>query len=175
MKKRKIAVLVGSRNDIAGGQCMAGLQLLQRAVAGEQIEVVGVYIGSIHRNTEWVLALLKELAAREVDVAIVGAGWANHITGTSDAYLRYQISNTRTVVVGVAFNDYESDERTQAAIGSIKHVPGTQVVFDNYVGSDGFERACKFAIAGKLPTITAVAPRATATLTLDEAIAIVNP
>lgn len=171
MKKRKIAVIVGSLNDLIsqGGK---GLRLLQKYVTEETIEVVGIYVSSIHRNTEATLALLKDLSAREVDVIITGAGWANHLTGTADAYLRYDIHNTHTVVVGVAFADEKDPKHTEAAVASIVYVPDTQVVWDLYVmiGSEGFRRACEFAATEDLPKIKLPTPRPPRAMTLDEAV-----
>lgn len=171
MKKRKIAVIVGSLNDLIsqGGK---GLRALQKYAAGGVIEVIGVYVSSIHRNTEATLALLKDLSAREVDVIITGAGWANHLTGTADAYLRHEIRNTHTVVVGVAFADEKDPKRTEAAVASIVYVPGTQVVWSLCVmtGSEGFRRACEWAATEDLPEIKLPTPHEPRAMTLGEAV-----
>ena len=168
--KRKIAVIVGSRSDLAGGQCAEGLRVLQNAETEGTVEVIGVFAYSLHRNTEATLALLKELSTRGVDVIIVGAGLANHLTGTVDAYLRNEIGDMHAVVVGVAFEDHQYAERTRAAVESILYVPGTQVVFDNYVGATGFTRACRFTATGELPQIIGPAARRTERFTLEEAL-----
>lgn len=170
-KKRKIAVILGSRSDLK--QCKDGLLVLQQEVQKGTVEVFGVYIRSIHRNTEATLSLLKELSvpALDVDVIIAGAGMANHLTGCTDAYLRYEIGNMQTVVVGVAFENQERPEWTDAAGASIIHVPGTQVVFNNYVGADGFRRACEFAVTGTLPEIKEPEPRPSERFTLEKALA----
>ena len=170
MKKRKIALLFGSLSDLKSGQCKSGFEVLRQEVSRGTIEIVGVFIGSIHRNTEWVLCLLQELSTLGVDVLIAGAGWANHLTGTSDAYLRYTIGDTRMVVIGVAFEDAEKPERSQAAVWSIVHVPGTQVVFDAYCGAEGAERACRFAATGTLPTIKRPEPRKCERFTFEDAL-----
>ncbi len=172
MKKRKIAIILGSESDLKSGQCVKGLRFLLEQTEKELIEVVGIFIRSLHRNTEETLALLKELSALEMDAIIIGAGWANHLTGTSDAYLRYEIGNTRSVVVGVAFEDPKNEARTRAAIESIVHVPETQVAFHEYVGTEGFTRACQFAATEELPTIKKPEPRKTERFTLIQAIAL---
>lgn len=151
---RKIAVIVGSESDLE--QCEAGLKLLHKAQAEESVLVLGCKAASIHRNTLHILNTLTDLASR-IEVLIVGAGWANALTGMCDSYLRYELRNDQVVVIGVAFEDKVNPEHTAAAIASIRYVPGTQVVFKDasgeFVGSDGFLRACQFAVTGELPQI----------------------
>jgi len=89
--------------------------------------------------------------ANRPQVLIVCAGWANHLTGCVDAYLRYKLRNDKIVVFGLAFED-ENPENTQAAILSILRVPGTQVVYKG-VGTEGFLKACQDAVNEKLPEI----------------------
>ena len=167
--KRKIAVIVGSKSDLA--QCYDGLRLLKNS---ENVEVVGVYVRSQHRNTLATQELLKKLTYQEIDVAIIGAGWANHLTGCSDAYLRYTLKDTKIVIIGVAFEDKENEKHTHAAVLSITEVPGTQVVFDEkanlFIGSGGFSDACFMAVKETLPVIQLPKPRDPMDLTLDEAL-----
>jgi len=152
MRKVAIAILIGSDSDLA--QCREGLSYLADLETRELAEVVGVWTASIHRNTDEVLDGLADLAQREVvDVLIAGAGWANALTGTCDSYLRYSLDNDRIVVIGVAFEDKENPQHTQAAILSITEVPRNQVVFDDFVGAEGFLKACRFAVEGELPKI----------------------
>jgi len=142
------------------------------------VEVLRVETCSLHRNTEGVLDLLwRDDGQHIVDVWIIGAGMANHLTGTCDAYLRYCLGNTTTVVVGVAFDGgLEHPERTEAAKLSISQVPGTQVVWhsgdgEQFVGEDGFCRACKWAVTTpELPTIKQPESKETKTRTLAEAL-----
>lgn len=170
---RRIAVILGSKSDLS--QCCSGLELLEAACLRGEIEM-GVVISSIHRATDETLQYLRFLSREEEppDVLITGAGWANHLTGMCDSYLRYQMRNDKIVVVGVAFEDLGNDLHTLAAKLSITEVPGNQVVFDderkNFVGSDGFTRACEFAINGLLPTITLPLPRPSELLSLKDAI-----
>ena len=173
MKKRTIAVLIGSDSDLK--QCEQGLKLLQEAEANGEIKCVGVYTGSIHRNTERVLLMLtREFQLAEVDILITGAGMANHLSGMCDSYLRYQLNNVSTSVIGVAFSDAKNSINTQAAKLSVSQVPGTQVVFQDaagqFVGADGFARACALAVTGPLPDITEPLPKKTSERTIEQAL-----
>ncbi len=152
MEKRKIAVIVGSKSDLT--QCAAGLAFLDQAVNNDKVEVLGITVASLHRNTNAVLKILRSLCNFGIDAIIVGAGWANHLTGTCDAYLRYTLQDDKVVIIGVAFEDENNVDHTKAAILSITEVPGTQVVFNDYVGSDGFLKACELAVNESLPKIS---------------------
>lgn len=169
-KKRKIAIIVGSKSDLA--QCYAGLEILDKC--DQEVEVVGVYVRSQHRNTLEVQKLLEQLVLMEVDVVIIGAGWANHLTGCCDAFLRYTLRNDKLVVIGVAFEDADNDKHTKAAVLSITEVPGTQVVFDNqgstFVGALGFTNACLLAAVKELPQIKLPSPKEIHDFTLKEAL-----
>ena len=162
---RRIAVLIGSNSDLP--QCKEGLEFLQSMNDKGEVEVE-VITASIHRNTDFVLDFLKETNNR-IDVLIAGAGMANHLTGVCDAYLRYNLKNTGTIVVGVAFGSNNSEDVWAAKL-SITRVPGTQVVFNDYVGEEGFLRACVFAAFNPLPKITLKKPKPTQSRTLNEAI-----
>lgn len=168
--KRKIAVLIGSDSDLP--QCEHGLNYLRQKELGGGAEVLGVYTASIHRNTGDVLRFLQVLSERgDVDAIIAGAGWANHLTGTADAFLRYTLKDQRIVVIGVAFLDGDKVMHNTAAMLSISEVPGTQVVFGPYNGSSGFLNACMFAVEEELPKITLKEGRLAVTRTLNEALA----
>ena len=170
MRKRRITIMLGSGSDLA--QCLAGLSYLEQLRVAGKVEVQ-VIIVSLHRNTDLVLSEIRELT-HSADVAVVGAGWANHLTGTVDAYLRYTLRNTKVVVVGVAFADYKNSTHTAAARLSITEVPGTNVVFDNYVGSEGFFNACRFAAVGNFPAINLPDPKPAQHYTLTDAIKTAN-
>lgn len=171
---RRIAVILGSESDFP--QCLTGLTELDKACREQTIELPRrIRISSIHRATKSTLNWLQVLSLRHPpDVLIAGAGWANHLTGICDAYLRYELGNTQTVVVGVAFADPDNDNHTLAAKLSISEVPGRQVVFGDdegeFVGHYGFYRACRFAIEGELPPIKLPEPRSPKTFTLEEAL-----
>jgi len=171
---RKIAIIVGSKSDLS--QCLYGLKLLEeyRNDHPNEIEIVGVYVRSQHRNTLEVQELLRELTIMEVDVAIIGAGWANHLTGCSDAFLRYTLKNNQTVVIGVAFSDPESYRHSKAAILSITEVPGTQVIYQEsgqiFADKTGFLSACSYAVYCELPKIKVPEPKPIMDLTLEEAL-----
>lgn len=175
---RKIGIIAGSNGDLP--QCLQGLGVLKDLEAGGEVDVLWVKVRSVHRNTLLLLQLLDELAALSVeeqpDVLIIGAGWANHLTGTADAYLRYTLKNDHIVVVGVAFEDEKEERHTAAAILSITEVPGTQVVFQDmdgkpFVGRKGFEMACLLAAQGKLPKIVLKDGKPPLNFTLLEALA----
>lgn len=176
--ERKVAVMVGSLSDLK--QCLAGLATLRDASDHGTIELLGnmILVSSIHRATEVTLQQIRTYHELEQppDVLIAGAGWANHLTGMCDAYLRYALQDTKIVVVGVAFEDPSNEFHTMAARLSITEVPGNQVVFSdgqsNFIGANGFLRACRFAISGQLPVITLPDPRPPKALTLDKAIEI---
>jgi len=171
---KKVAIIVGSKSDLE--QCLEGLKFLESK--SNEVQVVGVYVRSQHRNMEDVKQLLRELAGIEIDAAIVGAGWANHLTGCCDAYLRYNLRSTDFPVIGVAFEDKKNEQHTQAAILSIIEVPGTQVIYKDeeelFVGPNGFLRACQFAVQGKFPAISLPEPRATLDLSLNDALALLS-
>jgi len=128
-----------------------------------------VIIASAHRNTLDVVQKIRELAGK-IDVIIVGAGWANALTGLVDALLRYAFRAELPIVLGVAFTDANDARHTAIAILSILDVPGTRVVCNHYVGAEGFYEACKFATEGELPKIKLPDPKPTAIMTLAEAI-----
>jgi len=169
--------MIGSDSDLK--QCLPGLLFLKEAVKEKTATVHAVYTNSIHRNTEQVLLHLrfntreKEVQLFDlVDVWIIGAGWANHLTGTADAYLRYHMKNDRVPVIGVAFESDDPD-KTLAAILSIKAVPGTQAIFDRnrHVGKEGFLNACFDAVYAELPKLKIPAPKKVRVRILDDAIA----
>ncbi|GBE16699.1 AIR carboxylase [bacterium BMS3Abin15] len=152
---RKIVVMIGSDSDLP--QCEAGFNYLLEAEKKGMAKVVNVITNSIHRNTMDTIMNLNDLAGRSeccADVLIAGAGMANHLTGTADAYLRNYLKNDEIKVIGVAFKG-KTGEDTLAAVLSIEKIPGTQVIFDrrDMVGSDGFLKACELAVIGNLPEI----------------------
>lgn len=172
---KKVAVLIGSKSDL--GQCFPGLKVLAQAEKDGKIQVRPVQIASIHRNTDFVLGLLTEWSKKKsADIVITGAGWANHLTGMCDAYLRYTLHDDRIVVLGVTFEDPKNFNHTQAAILSVSEVPGTQVVFSSrspnyFVGAEGFEDACKRAVRmEEIPDLRIPEPREAERLGLQEAI-----
>jgi len=171
---KKVAIIVGSQSDLT--QCLEGLKFLESQ--GEQVLVVGIYVRSQHRNMEDVKQLLRELISIKIDAVIVGAGWANHLTGCCDAFLRFSLRSTDFPVIGVAFDDPINEQHTQAAILSITEVPGTQVVYKDeeglFVGHNGFLRACQFAVKGKFPVLFLPEPRATLDLSLNDALVLLS-
>lgn len=175
-KKRKVLVIVGSDSDIQS-QCSGGLRVLIDEVRQGTIVMVGgeVYTMSVHRNHAELVALLKSLhECKAVDVIIAGAGWAAHLPGMVDAILGYELGNISIHVIGVAFEDRNDSRHTLAAELSISEVPGTRVVYadgdGNFVGANGFFRACQFAATGELPEISVPKARDSKSRNLLEAI-----
>lgn len=178
-----IAIIIGSGSDLK--QCRSGFKWL--SANDDKIFVKKIFIASQHRHTLKVQDILVTLVDKEIppDAIIIGAGWANHLTGCCDAFLRYTLKNTRTNVVGVAFDDLSEksnpEERyrhNQAAVLSITEVPGTKVIFKDkegqFFGEDGFLRACKLVAMGELPEIILKPPPEAKELTLDDALELAN-
>lgn len=164
---RKIAVMIGSDSDLP--QCVTGLKYLAEAKEKGLVKVVEVITNSIHRNNKLVQRNLSSLAQQNIDVLIIGAGMANHLTGTCDAFLRYELENDRIIVVGVAFAG-KNEIETRIACDSIKYVPNTQAVFNDFVGAQGFFRACEFAVKRELPKIELKRPKPAIIRTLEDAL-----
>jgi phosphoribosylcarboxyaminoimidazole (NCAIR) mutase len=156
MTPRLIAGVVGSESDIRK-QFSEGVDVLDEAMDAGLIELYQdcIIVSSIHRMTDDTIALAREFhnVVRQPDAVIIGAGKANHLTGTVDAYLRNTLKNGHVRIIGVAFEG-ENEEDNRAAIGSITQVPGTQVIYHSFFGADGFADACRFAVKGDLGTIS---------------------
>lgn len=169
---RKIAVIIGSKSDLS--QCLAGLNLLQKAVEAKEAEIIGIYVRSQHRNTRDVQQLMDELIRQDVDVAIIGAGWANHLTGCCDAYENYVQRSIRMAIIGVAFEDEKNQRHTNAAVLSMTEVPGHQIIYSNdngkFIGATGFRRACWTAVNCDLPERKLSDPKPPLDFSLEEAI-----
>jgi len=175
---RKIGIIIGSKSDLK--QCKEGLEFLEQH--SDKAMLLWVRIISQHRNTLEIQKLLTSLSnipisTSSVDALIIGAGWANHLTGCSDAFLRYTLRNLEISVIGVAFEDLSNRDHTQAATLSITEVPKTQVIHQNesgrkFIGPSGFLNACQFAATKELPEIEIPEPVSSLTLTLTQALKI---
>lgn len=169
MKKKKIAIIIGSKSDLP--QCASGLELLRQQVSQGAAEAT-IHIISVHRHTDRLLWLLQSLnEAGDVDAIIAGAGKAAHLPGCVDAYLRHRLGDTQIKVIGVAFSGGGGVEGwidTLTARLSITRVPGTQVLYAGS-GSHGFSRACRLAIS-ELPAIKLKVPPPCQDLSLERAI-----
>lgn len=169
---RKIAIIIGSVGDLS--QCGPGLKLLKEAE--ENIEVVGVFVRSQHRNTPETKKLLEELALIDVDIAIIAAHWANNLTGCSDTFLRYDPKNDGPIIIGVSFSSKSNANHQKKIASPITKIPGTQVAYKGgrfiFVGKRGFAEACGLAINGELPITRTAKPELIADFNLEEAIEI---
>lgn len=162
---RRIAIMIGSDSDLP--QCLAGLAYLEGEERRGNVNVFAVWTNSVHRH---MTTTFEHAECGDADVIIAGAGKAAHLPGMVDSYLRYERKNTKTVIIGVAFKG-STERATEAAVLSIAEVPGTQVVFkEEWVGSDGFLKACVFASRETLPTIKLKEPPPPQTRMLHESI-----
>lgn len=172
--KRRIGIIVGSDSDLP--QCRLGLLFLKRAVDDGEVEILGgVRTMSVHRNLPEVLRYLEHgNKFNDVDVIIAGAGWAAHLPGIIDAYLGYALGNRRITIIGVAFEDVKEPIHTEAATLSISEVPGTRVIYrdeeEQFIGYEGFLRACQYAVSGEIPDLKTMIPRPTQHRTLEGAL-----
>ncbi|MDD5527422.1 MAG: AIR carboxylase family protein [Patescibacteria group bacterium] len=170
---RRGLIIIGSESDLK--QCRGGLQWILKNP--EQIIVEKIHVASQHRHTLRVQRILTDIWSRRErpDFIILGAGWANHLTGCGEAFLRYQLRDDKITAIGVAFEDLKNPLHTQAAILSITQVPGTKVIFEDaagqFVGSAGFTRACQYAATGQFPEITLKDPPETKDYSVEQAIA----
>lgn len=183
---RRIVIIVGSASDLS--QCGKGLKWLRDNP--DKVSVRQVHVASQHRHTRRVQEILEDLAssATPPDAIIAAAGWANHLTGCCDAYLRYTLQNDRIPVIGVAIEDIKQknaleidpfENHNSAAILSITCVPGTQVVYEDglghFCGEDGFYRACIYAATGELPKIKLKDAPEQLNLSLAESLKLAQP
>ncbi|MCU0680591.1 MAG: AIR carboxylase family protein [Planctomycetes bacterium] len=179
-EKLKVAIIIGSETDLIGSeinesQLLEGLEAL--AAASDKVLVIGVYAYSQHRNTEPLQDLIKRLIKEGVEVIITGAGWANHLSGCTDALIRYTIRDAHVIVLGVAFEDKSEGSgkrHTEAAILSMTEVPGTKLIYQDeegvFVGPAGFLRACQCAIKAVFPIVELPKLKPEKKWTLEEAI-----
>lgn len=172
--KRRIAVLVGSDNDLLK-QGHAGMAFLAEQARAGRIEVLGVETMSVHGvHDEWREYLGARHARQDVDIIIAGAGMAAHLPGMTDAVLGHALKNRQIHVVGVAFEDSADDENTRAAELSIARVPGKRLVCSDadgqFTGPDGFLRACRYAVLGEFGPLDIPPPRQRESRTIFEAL-----
>jgi phosphoribosylcarboxyaminoimidazole (NCAIR) mutase len=172
--KRRIAVLVGSDNDLLQ-QGYAGIAFLARQAQAEEIELLGVETMSVHGvHDEWREYLGERHARQDVDIIIAGAGMAAHLPGMTDAVLRHALKDRHIHVVGVSFEDRADEENTRAAELSISQVPGKTLVCSDadgqFTGPNGFLRACQFAVWGEFGSLDLPKPRKRESRTIFEAL-----
>ena len=154
MSVRRVALIHGSDTDLP--QMLLGMRFLLKEQTKGNVVILSANSTSQHRHTV-VCQLDLEVFCRMIienrpDILIVGAGWANHLTGCTDAFLRNTLRDTGIIVYGVAFEDPDDPDHTETARRSIIHVPKTQVIYKG-IGAEGFLKACKDSITEKLPKI----------------------
>jgi phosphoribosylcarboxyaminoimidazole (NCAIR) mutase len=170
MSKRKLGIILGSVNDLV--QCETGLKYLASA---PRVEVLFINVISAHRNRGKLLDFLTRLVETQaVDVIIAAAGWAAILPGVIEAFLRYEKQNISVHVFGVALEDLNNPIHTQAAILSITQLPGIKVVYNGYIGSQGFYRACRDAVEDNLSAIQLPVAKEPLELTLETALTIIK-
>lgn len=147
----RIATMFGSDSDLE--QAVEAHDFLIQLADDGRVELFDEWTNSIHRNPIDVLFKLAFLIGK-VDAIIVGAGRANQLTGCANAFLRNLFRDSYIVIFGVAIADPKNSLHTQAAILSITELPGSEVVFNNYVGAEGCLRATQDAASGIYPVIT---------------------
>lgn len=125
-KRRRIAIMIGSDSDLK--QFENALNFLALMVKNHEpfVKVLRVYTNSIHRNTLITLWRLFWLWLTCVDVIIVAAGWANHLSGVCEAFVRYVLKSRNIMIVPMAC-DAKNDRKNRAAILSISEVPKHQM------------------------------------------------
>ncbi|MBU1165159.1 AIR carboxylase family protein [Patescibacteria group bacterium] len=165
-KVRKVGIMIGSDSDLP--QCLRGLKYLREVEKEGLVEVKIFKTSSFHRNQDESRETIKNWLGK-IDAWILGAGHANHLTGSLEAYARYVLNDIKTTFIGVAF-EADQSELNRAAILSITCVPGTQVVFNDFIGEMGFLEACAFAVNGEFPEIKKPESRSTVDRSLEEAI-----
>ena len=147
-------MLMLGNEAIARGAVEAGLAF-GATYPGTPSSEISANLFAISRESD----LCFEYCTNEKVALEVAAGWANHLTGTFDAYLRHTLKTRWPRVIGVAIED--TDEKlgwwqrmthTMAACLSIIGVPGTQVICASdrtddpcLVGEAGFLEACELA------------------------------
>ena len=175
-EKRKIAVIIGSMSDL--NQCATGLEYLVEMKKAGKILFYYVDVSSQHRHTLNTQRILNEYADMDwqhrPDALIIGAGWANHLSGCSDAFLRYVRKNKTIRIFAVAVEDIDNPKHTEAAKLSISEVPGNKMISQDengkqFVGANGFLNACRMAVKEKLPKIALKAPPEYKRMFLQEA------
>jgi hypothetical protein len=153
LEKRVIAVIHGSDSDLE--QMRKGLEYLAGTDCSN-VTVHGVYRYSVHHNPAELLGLLARMTNEDVDCIVVGAGWANHLSGMCDRLLRNMFNNSKVRVFAVAFEDPINEDHTHTAQVSITHVPKHAMRYDGYVGEAGFFAAVRAATEVDLATLPAI-------------------
>ena len=149
IERPRLATMWGSDSDL--DQAYEAHECLILAEDEGKVELYDEWTNSIHGNPGDVLAVLPKLIGK-VDAIEVGAGWANQLTGCVNAFLRNFFRDSHIVIFGVAIS-HEEPRKTDAAILSITELPRSEVVYRDYLGSEGALRAAQDMITGLYPII----------------------
>jgi len=164
--KPRVGTMFGSDSDLDQAY-EAHMYLIHQAGLGH-VSLSNEFTNSIHRNPADVLTTLSNLIGL-VDALLVGAGWANQLTGCVNAFLRNLFHDYNIAVFGVAIEDPNNSVHTQTAVWSITELPGSEVVFDNYVGQEGCLRAAQDMCKGVYPIIRRKEQKPAVKRTIEEA------
>lgn len=151
---KKIAVIFGSESDITDEvrNCLRAAAV--RHVQSGELKDIAVHVISCHRHP----AVLHEFAVKGCDGAdaVIGAGGkAFAQPGVMDAWIHY--AGLDIPVIGVAIGN-PGTESYEAAILSIKEIPGQPVILDEftgkpYEGTEGLTQAISRVAIGELPPL----------------------
>lgn len=148
-KKRKIAVLIGSRSDLK--HIRSGINALRIAKMRGLIDWDRLDICSAHRNPEELRTLLATYSNIGIDAIIAVAGKLAALFGDVDAHLRNVLGITETRVIAVPLKG-NTERSSLAALYSVLEVPNHKLIFKDEFFHDP-TTAFDYAIKGDLPEI----------------------
>ena len=150
-KKKRVAVILGSENDLES--ISGALSFVDRGDLQEGLlERPRVHVISCHRNPVELDSFVS-FGCGGADVVIAAGGKAFALPGVLDALLASKGWNIP--VIGVALGEVNS-RALEAAKLSIEELPGQPVVMDEmdggaYAGAEGLLRALQRVSCGELP------------------------
>lgn len=138
--------MYGSDNDLEPS--LEALEYLYGKEVAKEIKRVIQVTASIHRNTEEAISFWRAYSLL-VNMWILAAGKANHLSGTGDSFLNYTLRREDIPVIAVAMENVD-DPESMAAILSIEQVPGHSMIFNrSHVGGKGMMIAAEMAVTRK--------------------------
>lgn len=147
---KKFAIILGSRSDLP--QLRETIHALRKKYVSTIFSEIVVHIQSIHRNPveSWKFVFEKNCLGAD------GIGYCGSkafaAPGALDGFIA--AANQNVPVLGVALGD-EGSEAFNAAVLSIKQLPGQYVIMDEngepYVHANGLKAAVERFAEGKMP------------------------